>query len=133
MNTSNQFTSKFNLYKFKYYLLYSINRFSVSAIFLWKAVRPYVPEFFFNHLLPLGRKFKADLKVLHGFSNKVISDRRRLLKREQQNLKKDDAIGAKKRLSFLDLLLEASDGGKILSDTDIREEVDTFMFEVSLI
>ncbi|KAK9744673.1 Cytochrome P450 [Popillia japonica] len=103
--------------------------YDVSAIFLWKAVRPYVPEFFFNHLLPLGRKFKADLKVLHGFSNKVISDRRRLLKREQQNLKKDDAIGAKKRLSFLDLLLEASDGGKILSDTDIREEVDTFMFE----
>ena len=34
------------------------------------------------------------------------------------------------RLPLLDLLLKTSHDGKVLSNQDIRNEIDTFMFEV---
>ena len=68
------------------------------------------------------------LSTLHGFTNKVIHERK-LEYKGQSGGKLHDEVGIKKKLAFLDLLIDASDDGNVLTDEDIREEVDTFMFE----
>lgn len=41
----------------------------------------------------------------------------------------DNDVGEKKRLAFLDLLLESAENGALISDEEIKEQVDTIMFE----
>ncbi|KAG8234871.1 hypothetical protein J437_LFUL014563 [Ladona fulva] len=63
------------------------------------------------------------IQILHGFSNKEN------MKLVAHFYLHSINLGKKKRLAFLDLLIEASQDGAVLSNEDIREEVDTFMFE----
>ncbi|XP_070613698.1 cytochrome P450 4V2 [Erythrolamprus reginae] len=81
-----------------------------------------------------GRQHYKDLKILHSFTDKVIEEK--VCKIKQQEQYKNGAASSnhlrknKERKAFLDMLLNATDeDGKKLSYTDIREEVDTFMFE----
>lgn len=79
-----------------------------------------------------SRHQRAILKVLHQFTENVIKERRLKLNGMVNNnsIESIDDIGIKHRRAFIDILLNSTIDGKPLSDTDIREEVDTFMFEV---
>ncbi|XP_074858339.1 cytochrome P450 4B1-like [Carettochelys insculpta] len=85
---------------------------------------------FHNDLLyrisPQRRRFQEACRLAHRHTDKVIKERKKSLK-DQQELEK---IQKKKYVDFLDILLCAKDeNGAGLSDRDLRAEVDTFMFE----
>lgn len=88
------------------------------------------------YISQLGRKMRKNIKFVHEFTEKVILNRKQKLIEELEdnqlidNFQEDkEVLGIKKRRAFLDLLLyhHLTDGS--LSELDIREEVDTFMFE----
>ncbi|XP_016948831.1 cytochrome P450 4d1 [Drosophila biarmipes] len=84
-------------------------------------------------LTPLARAEKKALDVLHQFTEKIIVQRREEIIRggnETGNGNSEDAdVGAKRKMAFLDILLQSTIDERPLSNLDIREEVDTFMFE----
>lgn len=91
------------------------------------------PLLYFLH--PFYWRQRKLIKTMHDFTNSVIKAKRQALKKKQATgtdgtasrvvLSDDDGVYGKKRLSFLDLLMNETS----MSDADIREEVDTFMFE----
>lgn len=88
-------------------------------------------ENFFFKLSPLYWRQRKFLKVLFDFTDKVIVARRNELTQSQKIVQspEDDDFGQKKKMALLDVLLQSSINGQPLSNMDIREEVDTFMFE----
>uniref|UniRef100_A0A2K6EWS9 Cytochrome P450 family 4 subfamily F member 154 n=1 Tax=Propithecus coquereli TaxID=379532 RepID=A0A2K6EWS9_PROCO len=83
---------------------------------------------FLYYLTRDGRRFREACRLVHDFTDAVIQERRRTL--PSQGL--DDFLKAKaktKTLDFIDVLLLSKDeGGRQLSDEEIRAEADTFMF-----
>uniref|UniRef100_A0A1I8Q941 Cytochrome P450 n=2 Tax=Stomoxys calcitrans TaxID=35570 RepID=A0A1I8Q941_STOCA len=72
------------------------------------------------------------IKLMHNFTENIIMERREALQKslaENGKSLEEDELGQKKRMALLDVLLQSTISGAPLSNEDIREEVDTFMFE----
>ena len=81
-------------------------------------------DFFYQFTSNCKKENKA-LEVLHSMSNSVIKRRKYQLLEKETN---GQITGNK--YAFLDLLINALEDDTKLTDEEIREQVDTFMFAV---
>ncbi|XP_027759248.1 cytochrome P450 4V2 [Empidonax traillii] len=106
----------------------------MSDLIQQRQISPWLwPDFLYT-LFKEGREHKKNLNILHNFTDKVIAEKAAELENTKQKKHGNDGNSeesvSKKRKAFLDMLLSATDDeGNKLSYRDIREEVDTFMFE----
>lgn len=87
----------------------------------------FCPEFFWE---------KKAIKNLHSVTCSVIDKRMNKTASIMNDAVKvwdEDDTGKKRKLALLDILLESKVDGEPLSREEIREEVDTFMFEVRVL
>ncbi|XP_044270354.1 cytochrome P450 4C1-like [Tribolium madens] len=75
----------------------------------------------------MHKAYKQLLTILHQFTiNIIVTSREKKSQKKTENITPDDGI--KRKVALLEMLLE-SEENKMLSNEDIREEIDTFVFE----
>nr|AGC92781.1 cytochrome P450 [Meretrix meretrix] len=88
----------------------------------YRARKPWLYPDWIYFLTDRGRKFKRNCDYVHGVAEDVINQRKEALERSGKS--------DRKYLDFLDILLTArDDNNQGLTPLEIRNEVDTFMFE----
>lgn len=112
--------------------MYAFSSFRITQVLIYRI-------FNIIHRNPLIYKFSQfqkieahALQVMHTFTDDVIRKRRtELLTGGIDSVEnKGDDIGIRKKRALLDILLHATIDDRPLSDLDIREEVDNFIFAV---
>ncbi|XP_017787227.1 PREDICTED: cytochrome P450 4d2-like [Nicrophorus vespilloides] len=77
--------------------------------------------------------YKTEMKALEiitSFSLGIIEKRRKFLEsHHSDDENKYDEFGKRRKMTFMDILLKSTINGKLLTNEEIREEVDTFLFE----
>ncbi|KAJ8030551.1 Cytochrome P450 4V2 [Holothuria leucospilota] len=105
----------------------------MSKIILERAMRPWCYSNFVFRQTPLGREHEECLRILHNTTKQVIHDRKLGIQEEGRKAviidDKSREVRKRRRLAFLDLLIEVQKQDPSLTDEGIQEEVDTFMFE----
>lgn len=77
-------------------------------------------------------QMEQSLEIVREFNNVIITKRRKELASNKTVLEPNpgdfDDFNIKKKMALMDILLQSEINGEPLSDEDIRDEVNTFMF-----
>eukprot|EP01104_Vermistella_antarctica_P007252 TRINITY_DN1800_c0_g1_i2.p1 TRINITY_DN1800_c0_g1~~TRINITY_DN1800_c0_g1_i2.p1 ORF type:complete len:463 (-),score=99.52 TRINITY_DN1800_c0_g1_i2:67-1455(-) len=104
---------------------------AVRALSSLTYVRGFNPLYYFDWIWQLsapGRLFAKSTKIVHELPERVIGNRRKMLERGEET---GFEVRGKRYTDLVGILLEARDADtdQPLESREIREEVDTFMFE----
>ncbi|XP_037518309.1 cytochrome P450 4c3 isoform X1 [Rhipicephalus sanguineus] len=110
----------------------AVNR--LGELFILRMLNPFLQSEYVFKRSSIGKEYYECLNTLHTFTRKVIAERKELLQNQhrlEDQSDSDSDIGKQKRKRpFLDLLItEHLKDSASINEEDIREEVDTFMFE----
>ncbi|XP_073990999.1 cytochrome P450 4C1-like isoform X2 [Rhodnius prolixus] len=93
--------------------------------------KPWLQNNFIYFLTGKHKQEQKLIKILHDQTNKVIKEKSHQMREDIHVGSFRDEEGVKRKVAFLELLLKMKMSGNstFQSDNDIREEVDTFLFE----
>jgi len=100
--------------------------YSVTDRIYDRAFRPWLyPVWIFNQSA-IGKEYNQSVEIIHKFASDVITERRALLSTPEGL----EELKNKKKLDFVDILLTSrNENDEELSDREIRDECNTFIFE----
>nr|XP_018916819.1 PREDICTED: cytochrome P450 4C1-like [Bemisia tabaci] len=101
-----------------------------TKISIERTFKPWLNHRFF-YITPMGRRLARNLETIFQLSKMAINHSKmtRKPKRKENEDTEFDEIKGKKKLAFLDLLLEAHDSTTaFITDEGLQDEVNTFMF-----
>ncbi|KZS12292.1 Uncharacterized protein APZ42_022393 [Daphnia magna] len=122
--------------------LYFQNLHKVQMVFMERLVKPWLGIDWLFQLTNLGCLNKHYVAAARSFTDAVIRDRREWLKMEMEKYRdqgapqetQDDIVNheehlyqSRERPALLDILLKASEDGEMISEDDIKDEVNLFM------
>lgn len=105
--------------------------YQVGKIVYYRLTRPWTYcNTLFYKFFPTGYKEKELVKTLHDFTDNIIAKRMEYF--EKFEVSEDDSYNysKSKKMAFLDLLINAKLTDGSIDDQGIKDEVNTFLFEV---
>ncbi|XP_063706408.1 cytochrome P450 4C1-like [Culicoides brevitarsis] len=101
----------------------------ILAVNTQRFLNPFLHNEWIFALTSYGARSRKALKTLHDFTDKVIEERMEMRKQiSTDEADFEHVFGKKHRKAFLDLFLDEFNKGEFFTKTDVKNEVDAFMF-----